>query len=284
MWSSVQEYHRPKSIQSALRLIGRVQPHTVLLAGGTWLVAMHDPSIQAVVDLRDLDLVFIKNNSQRLRLGAMTTIQTLVEHPLVQKVGGGLLAKASQHSAQLSTRNVATLGGTLAVGDSTSEVLLALLALDAQVVIHSPIWRETALDALLSDHPAHLSPQVLIKEVYIPTLPAESGGALAEVRPTPRDHPIVNAAALVVRKGRVCRIARIALGGIAPHPIRLREIEAMFFYQPFDTNLLSDAAEAVSDTMNYPDDSRASAAYRRAMVAIMVTRALQEAWEMAIKE
>lgn len=117
MWLALQEYHRPASIQGALRLLGRAQPRTVPLAGGTWLVARRDPSIQAVVDLSGLKLAFVAKSAPRLRLGAMTTLQTLAGHPLVREVGGGLLGEASRRSAPLSMRNVAALGGTLVVGE-----------------------------------------------------------------------------------------------------------------------------------------------------------------------
>lgn len=284
MWSSLNEYHRPVSIRSALRLLGRGQPYTAPLAGGCWLVAKRDPSIQAVVDLSGLNLAFVEKSARRVRLGAMTRLQTLAEHPLVQEVGGGLLAEASRRSAPLPMRNVATLGGTLVVGEGTSEVLLALLALDARVVIRSPLKQEISLEIFLANRPAHLTPYALITEVYLPTLPRGSGTALAGISRTPRDRPIVNAAAVVTRRGKVCYAAHLALGGVAPHPIRLSEVEAMFFYQPFEAELLSRAAQAVSEAIEPSDDSRASAAYRRAMGAVVAERALREAWETAAKE
>lgn len=284
MWSSLKEYHRPGSIHGALRLLGRDQPHTAPLAGGTWLVARRDSSIQAVVDLSGLDLAFVEKSARRLRLGAMTTLQTLVEHPLIREVVGGLLAEASRRSALLSMRNVATLGGTLVVGETTSEVLLSLLALDARLVIRSPFKHEVMLEAFLSNRTAHLLPHALITEVYLPTPPPGGGATLAAISRTPRDRAIVNAAAVVVRRGNVCHSARLALGGVAPHPVRLPHIEAMFLYQPCEAELLSRAAQAVSEAIDPPDDSLASAAYRRAMAAVVAERAIRGAWEQAAKE
>jgi probable selenate reductase FAD-binding subunit len=284
MWSSLVEYLRPKTLNSALHLLSRQAPNTVPLAGGTWLVARRDPPIQALVDLSGLNLAFVEKSARRVRLGAMTTLQTLVEHPLAQEVGGGFLAEAARRSAPLTIRNIATLGGTLITGESTSEVLLALLALDARAVFCSPLKHEVTLEAFLADRPTHLSPHALLKEIYLPTTPPGSGTAQAEISPTPRDYPIVNAAALVVRRGRTCRMARLALGGVAPYPIRLPDVEAMFCYQSFRDDLLSEAAQAVTGAIDPPDDFRASAAYRRAMAAIVAERALREAWKKAAKE
>lgn len=281
MLPHLSEYHRPADLATALRLLARPTPRTVPLAGGAWLVARRDPSIQAVVDLSGLNLAFVKKSARRVRLGAMTTLQTLVEHPLLQQLAGGLLAEAARRSAAPAIRNIATLGGTLVVGDTTAEVLLALLALESRVVIRSPIRREVGLEAFLADRAAHLPPQALITEVYLPTPPAGAGAALAEISRTPADRPIVNGAALVVRRGRVCHSARLALSGIVAYPIRLPDVEAMFAYQRFDADLLSHASQAVSAALKPFDDFRASAEYRRQMAAVVAVRALQRAWEQA---
>ena len=163
-------------------------------------------------------------------------------------------------------------------------MLLALLALDAQAVIHAPHKREISLDAFLANRPEYLVSHTVITEVYLPILPPGSGAALVEISRTPRDRPIVNAAAFVARRGRTCHMARLVLGGVAPYPIRLLDVEAMFFYQPFGAELLSRAAQAASGTMNPPDDHLASAEYRQAMAAVVAERALREAWEQTSKE
>jgi CO/xanthine dehydrogenase FAD-binding subunit len=166
-----------------------------------------------VVDLSGLGLAFVKESARRMLVGAMTTLQMLVEHPLVKELGGGFLAEASRRSAPLSMRNVATLGGTLVVGEDTSEVLLALLTLDARLVIRSPFKHEMMLEAFLANRPGQVMPPALITEIDLPTLPSGSGTALVEISRTPSDRPIVNAAAVVVRRGNVCHAARLQCAG-----------------------------------------------------------------------
>lgn len=275
------EYHRPANLATALRLLARPTPRTVPLAGGAWLVARRDPSIQAVVDLSGLNLAFVRKSARRMRLGAMTTLQTLVAHPFVRELAGGLLAEAARRSAVLAIRNIATLGGTLVVGDATSAVLLALLALEGRVVIRSPIGREVGLAAFLADRPAYLPPQALVTEVYLPTPPARAGAALAEISRMPADRPIVNAAAVLQRVGHICRSACLALGGVAPRPIRLPEVEALVTSQRIDDALLAQAAEAVAASVHPLSDARASAEYRREMASVAAVRALRQAWEQA---
>lgn len=281
MWSSLVEYHQPKRISAALKLLDRSTPRTVPLAGGVWLVARRDPSIQAVVDLSALGLDFIEPRKGRLRLGAITTLQTLADHPILREFAGGLIRLASRASAPRPIRNVATLGGTLVAADSTSEIGLALLALEAQVVVRTPNRNVVNLDSFFADPVAQLPSHALITEVSIPIPSANIGTALADIRRTPKDRPIVNAVALVSLQRGTIRKARLALGGVAPRPIRLSPVEAALPGHSLNEAKFSEIAALVREAISPPSDGRASAEYRREMASVVALRALREAWEGA---
>jgi probable selenate reductase FAD-binding subunit len=271
-------------LDHALRLLERQKPRSVPLAGGAWLVAQRDQSIEAVVDLSALNLTFIKTSARRLRLGAMTTLQTMAQDSVIQNLAGGLLRDASNRYAPRSVRNVATIGGTIVVGNPTSEVCLALLVLDALVIIRKPTEYVVPLDAFFVNPTMHLPSSGLITEIEIPRPSASVGATIAEVSRTPNDQPIVNAAALVSRVGHICRTARLALGGIASHPIRLPDIEAAISLHKIDESVLTQAADAISSSINPPSDARTSSEYRRKMAGIVVARALRQAWEQTERE
>jgi carbon-monoxide dehydrogenase medium subunit len=281
MWSSISDYRHPTRVGDALRLLARPYRRSVPLAGGTWLVARHDPAVEAVIDLSALDLAFVEQRGRRLRVGAMTTLQTLATHPSIRALANGLVADAANRHAPRAIRNVATLGGTLVASGNTSEIVLALLALDAQVVIRAPARRVVSLDAFLAHRAEYLPATGLILEVVVPSVPTHAATVLAEVNHTPRDRAIVNAAALIARKGNVCRTARLALGGIAPEPTRLPSIEAALIGQELDQDALARVAHEVSAAIDPPADTRASADYRREMAGVIAVRALREAWQRA---
>src|SRR5579883_3100075 len=133
------EYHWPEHIDDALLLLGRLDTKTVPLAGGTYLLGLQDESIEAVVDLRDLDLSYISEDARGVHIGAMTTLQQMADDPLLKELAAGLLARAALLSASSRLiRNSATLGGTLGAGPaSQADLLTALVALDAAVVVRS---------------------------------------------------------------------------------------------------------------------------------------------------
>src|SRR5205085_1859045 len=111
------EYHWAEDIDDALLLLARTDTRTVPLAGGTYLLGLEDDSIQAVVDLRDLELSYIAEDAKGIHIGAMTTLQTMGESQLLKDLATGILARAAISSSfSRLVRNSATLGGTLAAG------------------------------------------------------------------------------------------------------------------------------------------------------------------------
>jgi carbon-monoxide dehydrogenase medium subunit len=174
---------------------------------------------------------------------------------------------------------MATIGGTLAVGEPTGPVNLALLALGAEVTIRMPAARTAPLHVLFADRSTYLPPHALMTEIALPQLPANPGTAYAAVSRTPHDHPIVNAAALVTRVGHICHHARLALGGVAPCPLRVPGVESLLLGHEIDEPLLARVANAITEAVDPRTDSRASADYRREMAAVVAVRALRRAWE-----
>jgi CO/xanthine dehydrogenase FAD-binding subunit len=105
------EYHWAEDIDDALLLLSRTDIKTVPLAGGTSVLGQTDETIQAVVDLRDLQLSYIKEDAQTIHIGAMTTLQNMADSLLLKNTVDGLLSRAAQASSfSRLLRNSATLG------------------------------------------------------------------------------------------------------------------------------------------------------------------------------
>lgn len=241
----LQEYHRPATIIQALALLGRRDANLVPLAGGSRLVGLLEtralPDVDGVVDLRDLALDHIRVEGDRLQVGATATLTALTEHPVARDLADGLLRRAAQGEGPLNLRNVATVGGVVAAAEPDSEVYAALLALDAQVVLHTATGPTAQPLATWKAVPS----AALITAVVIPL--GASRGALARVARTPSDRPIV--AALAVAVGEQ---VRVALCGVAARPI------------------------LAGTPLDPPADFKGSAAYRRAMSEVVQARVLAE--------
>jgi carbon-monoxide dehydrogenase medium subunit len=282
MLTHVSEYHRPTDLAEALRLLARPDVVTVPLAGGTELVAAGIPGAQAVVDLRDLGLNTIDATSGGLRLGAMVTLQTVIDDPCSATFARGILVEAARRSATRNVRNIATLGGTVATADPLDELLLALLVLDAQVTLADTIIkRSLPLADFLADPAKHLPRGTLIVELALPTPPRGFGIGMAQVARTPADRPIVAASVTLATDNGKCTHARLALAGASTRPLRLPEIETALVGQKLREKHLERLSERILALVGPPSDFRASADYRREMAGVVARRALLMAWQQA---
>ena len=254
------EYHKPTTIDEAMKLLRRRKIRTVSLAGGTALVAEASPDTQAVVDLSQLGLSYVQPrevsalaNLTGLEIGATTTLQTLIDDARVQSYANGVLVKALLDTASRNTREAATLAGSIVASDGKSPLLAMLLALGAQLKVRGAHERVVALE--------EFSPQAgtLILSVTLPALSADARAAYEKVARTPADLPIVCVAAL-----RDAEVTRLALGGVGD---RMVLIDA-------DAPTIEEAVELAQTAIDPPTDYFASSEYRREMIGVLVRRAL----------
>lgn len=304
------EYHWAEHIEDALLLLGRLDVKTVPLAGGTYLLGVRDEHIQAVVDLRDLQLAYIEdnsnNNSNYLRLGAMTTLQTLSEAPQLKGIGIDVLSQAAHASASSRLiRNSATIGGTVATGPaSQADLLTALVALDAEIVVRSGSRTQVNLSGGSTDRPGlalsgvvfkgrqerriasstfelERRPNELITEIAIPRPLTACGTSFQRVSRAPSDAALLNAVALVEIENGLYKRVRLAFGGVNMEPVRVTSIEQQLEGQPAAQPISSNTLQAIVrngiSVFRPTTDVRVSGSYRRVSGANLAFHALEEA-------
>lgn len=304
------EYHWVEDIDEALVLLGRADVKTVALAGGTHLLSLDDDRIEAVVDLRDLDLSYIREDAASLHIGAMTTLQSMVDAPELKEMATGMLAKAAQASSfSRMIRNSATIGGTLAIGAvSQADVLTVLASLDAEALLRSGSRTTFDLGAGSVERPGfalagvtfkgkqerrvpclNLSherrPNELIVEVIVPRPPVGAGASFLRIGRTPTDVALLNACALVEVEDGKYKQVRLALGGVNMQPVRMQGVEKQLEGQiamnegdtSINTQVLVSALQAGMADFSPPADFRASTSYRKFGGVNLAFRALEEA-------
>ncbi len=304
------EYHWAEDIDEALLLLARHDVKTVALAGGTHLLGLDDDSIEAVVDLRDLELAHISEDTTSVHIGAMTTLQSMVDSPVLKELAAGLLAQTAQASSfSRVIRNSATLGGTLAIGAaSQADVLTALAVLDAEALLRSGSRTKVDLSAGSVERPGFALAGVtfrgkherriscnnlsrerraneLIVEVIVPRPSTGAGASFQRIGRTPTDVALLNACALVEIQDGIYHRVRLALGGVHMEPIRMegveKQLEGQVAMNPGDTTintqLLVSALQAGMANFQPPADFRASSGYRKTSGVNLALRALEEA-------
>jgi len=127
-----------------------------------------------------------------------------------------------------------------------------------------------------------LHPYELLSEIQIPNLlPQSSGVYMAQTIRKALDLANVGVAVVTVLNGDVLSDVKIALGAVAPIPIRAKRAEEILKGKKINDDLLQKAGQTASEEASPIDDVRSSADYRRKMVKVLVARAIKQAVEQA---
>lgn len=285
---NLKEYHRPQGLMEAVALLKRTDIRTVALGGGTWLNGEAPRDVEAVVDIAGLGLNRIVAENNMLRIGAAATHQQLVENDIVGKATSGALhviGETAEAMSGLNIRNRATLAGAIVTADASSPLVTALLACDADVVVAgakdkskeqqspSDFFRVIPLAGFLAYRKQVLNEGTLITEVRLPMPTPDTKSSYQRVARTPRDYPIVCAVASFAMKDGIAGNMRVAVGGIAPVPVRLTRFELGVEKKKLDAWLESEL-NAAMETVHPQSDWLGSAEYRKEMARVLIQRAI----------
>ena len=283
------DYRAPRALDEALAILREYGDDGRVIAGGTALVTMMRQRLvqpRCVVSLRDVEgLGRIEARNGAVRLGALVTHREAETSPLLQE-RLPVLAETFRRVGTIRIRHMATVGGALAHADPNQDPPVTLIALGASVEIQRAGGRrELPIEKFFRDYyePA-LEAGELVTAVTVPLLSAASGASFIKFLPRTADDYATVAVAVTVTlepDGERCREARIALGSVATTPLRAREAEALLAGQRLGASLLRAAGDSAKDDVDPLSDHRGSAAYKREMAAVMVGRALTQAWEAA---
>ena len=284
------DYFAPESLEEALAILRERGDGGKLLAGGTDLLVqmkeagLHPSYVVSLRRLRELRGIAF-DERQGLRIGAMTTMAEIEQHPVVQR-RYPVLVDGARILGSVQTRNMATLGGNVCNAAPSADTAPPLLVLGARADIVGPDGRRQVPLEQFFTGPGQtvLGRGEILVGLHIPA-PAPRTGACYE-RHTPRaemDIAVVGVAALVTLEPErdLIREARIALGAVAPTPVRAPEAEASLAGQPPSEEVFQRAAELAVDAASPISDVRGSAAFRRHLVRVMTARCLRRAVERA---
>ncbi len=283
------EYHQPTSLEEALDLLAAHRADVRVIAGGTDLVprmrlgAMapgHVVSINRIPGLRAITY----QPDDGLVIGAAARVSEVAAHPDVQQ-NYPALAYACRVMATPQVRNMATVAGNIANSSPSADTAAPLLAYDAKVVlVERGGRRQVPLKDFFTGPGQNVMENMeMIEAIRVPSPPPGAGSCYLRISARSKvDIAAVGVAAMVVLdpSGGILA-ARIALGAVAPTPLRAFEAEEILTGAEPSDELIKRAAAACVRASRPIDDVRASAAWRRAMVEVLARRAISRCIEMA---
>ncbi len=275
------DYYQPESLKEAYQLMEKFKGEALYVAGGTdVIVRIKQRAIEpeALISLRGLkELRGIKDNGG-LTLGAGTLFRDIERYPLIAKEYPALHQAASM-LANLQIRNVATVGGNLCNAAPSADSAPPLIVLGAMVVLEGPGGeRKISLeDFFTGPGQTAKEAQEIMREIHIPEKDANTATAFLKIGRVSQDIAIANAAALVTMENKVCKRCRLAVGAVAPVPLRLKGIEEKIEGEEITDDLLQEVEKMVCDAVSPITDVRATKEYRRTVSGVLVKRAIAQA-------
>jgi carbon-monoxide dehydrogenase medium subunit len=276
------DYHAPASLSEALDLLVSYGDDAKLLAGGTdLLLAMKKRTTTPahVINLKTIPgLSGISGDAKGLTIGALTTMADIKRSALVRETYTPLWDAVSVMGSP-QVRTLATLGGNLVSAVPSADTAPPLIVLSAQAHFIGPSGERTCPVEALFAAPStcSLASTDILTHVTVP-FPQGKGAYLKLMRRAALDLALVGVAAFVsLDADKVCTYARIALGAVAPTPVRATAAEAIIEGKVLTEALAAEAGKA-SGTECFPiTDVRSSLEYRCSMVEVLTERALLEA-------
>jgi len=280
MLRNVKHYHRPTTAEDAVALV-QSNPNAVYLGGGAWTVAQGDATLETVVDLQNTGLNDIEGKLDGVFIGATATLQEIIDHPDAGEIADGLLATAAGYTQSRNLREQGTLGGALIVAGPADPLTTALLVLDAEIKYADPTVHTAPFASFVAYRDRLIKTRVLLTQVIVKRPPARSAAAFEVVGRSPKDKPIVCAAAYIAVDEGLPAALRIAVGGAAEQPVRLHKAEHLLKGKLLTEEKIAEALAPVIEELEPVADFRGSVAYRREMAAVLARRATLKAWEQA---
>ncbi len=282
------EYLRPNNLKELGQVMTAHKNRATIIAGGTNLIPQMrdgDTSPELIVDINDIpDFSFITEDDGYISIGAATTIAKIASSDIVSTFSP-ILASAARELGNPQIRNRATIGGNLANASPCADTAPSLLALEAVVRILSPggKTRDVALNKFFHGYKfTDLGKGEVITRFFFPKPHDATTGSQTKIG-------LRNAAAISVSgiavmltmKGKICKKARIAVGSVAPIPMRVSRVEQLLEGQEISATLLEQCKVIVKKDISPISDIRGSSKYRSYVTAVILERNIKRAlsWE-----
>jgi len=273
------EYLKPDSIEETISILSQYGQKAQILNGGTDLiVGMRDRIIQPeyLVDIKaipQLDRITY-NKQDGLNIGATVTLNEISNSKIVQ-TNYPILAKACKTVGSYQVRNRATLAGNICNASPAADTAPPLLVLEAKVNIISLVGEKMIpINQFFTGVKKNvLKKGEFVTSVTVPPIKDKwTGVYLKQGRKKDVDLATVGVAVVCIRDE-----VRIALGAVAPVPIRAFKTEELLKGKAIDEPLLEKIVKSALAEVSPISDIRSSKEYREEIIKILLKRAILQA-------
>ena len=272
------EYVAPASLEQASKLYLSYGEKACILAGGTDVIPLMKRGLLApecVVDITRIpDMSYIRIEDSVLKLGALTTIETIRKSPVIEH-NYRALHMASEVMGSTIIRNLATIGANICRASPASDMVPPLIVLGANLKIFGPKGIRTIPleDFFLGFGKTKIAAGEILCEIEVPASPDKQ--AFLKLQRTKEDLAKINISTAFNSSDSKCAGIKIALGSVAPKVVRADKTERFLEGKELSEDTLEEAAQIIQDEVKPIDDVRSTAEYRREMSKVLLKRVIK---------
>ena len=276
------EYFQPENLQKALEIKAEYKEELKVAAGSTDLLVANYEKLHEIeywLDLVKLDeLKEIKVKDNKLHIGAMVTHLDLMDSDLI-KDKLPVLAAAAEDVGSPQIRSRGTIGGNICTSSPAGDLLAPLLSYKASFKLRSTDGERIvkAEDFFTGPKRNLMEADELLTEIIIPMTENKREGSWIKVGR--RKALVISTLTLAVVlefEGEKIIKAGVAMGSVAPTPVRLKGIEAVMIDQTLKDLDYKALGKEVKSSINPIDDLRGTKEYREDVAVDVMVRALNE--------
>lgn len=274
------DYKVPKSLDEAVSLLAADPDGAKVLAGGHSLIPAMKLRLmqpQLLIDIaRIKDLAYIREDGNRILIGATTTHYQIESSELLKKICP-LLPACAATIGDVQVRNKGTIGGSIAHSDPAGDWPAAAVALNAELVLASANGERTvkADDFFIDLFTTDLQPGEILREIRINKPTGKFGHAYQKVSHPATGYAVVGIAVnLTLKADGTCEGASIGVTGLGAKAYRPLNTEAALANSNLDEAAINTAAARVSEGVDANSDLYASAEYRSHLAQVHTRRAI----------
>lgn len=280
MYPAPFRYHRAGSADEAISLLGELGDGARPLAGGQTLLVWMKLRFDEPTDLVDIaripDLSSIEHDDRQVRIGALATHGRIAASPLAKLIP--IVHDCANGIADRQVRSRGTIGGSMAAGDPSCDWPALLHTLDAEILCRGPDGTRTIPvgDFVEDLYATALHEGELVTGIRFALPGARTAGAYVGFKRCAPAYPTASAGVQLTlsEDSDTCEDVRIALGSAGLTAIHATAAEQELRGQPLNKTTIERAAEAAVAASDPVDDQRGSPAFKRAMLQVLVRRAV----------
>jgi len=271
------EYFKPQSLAEASKLLLEIGEGALVFNGGTDLVVRMRDRItepEAVIDIKGIkELMGITVGESYITIGGTTTLNEIASNDIIQQKYR-ILAEAAHSVGSKQVRNRATMTGNICNASPLADTATPLLVLDAKMLVFGPEGEKEIpiQDFFIWVRKTMLKHGEIVKGIKIPLYEDEIKGSFQKLSRRPEVDLSTVCASII----KVNNEIRIALGAVAPTPIRLKKTEEYLKGKTLTDEVIEEAKGLGVLEISPIDDIRASKEYRLEMAEVLISRGLNE--------